>query len=396
MPVINSVAAMKDEIAAWRRELHQNPQTAYEEVFASDFVAKKLTEWNIPFKRGLAKTGLVATIKGNKSDSKKSIGLRADMDALNITEKTGLPHTSKFPGKMHACGHDGHTAMLLGVAKHLSETRNFNGTVHLVFQPAEEGGQGAHAMLKDGLFRDFHCDHIFGLHNWPYMPVGTIGTRVGPLLAAVDEFAITITGKGGHAAMPEKSIDPIIVAAQIITALQTIVSRNTSAIDTAVVTVCNVNAGTGAFNVIGDTAKLNGTVRTFSPEIRKAVRKRLTEITNGIAATFGATAEVDYQEHIDPTINTADGVEFAATAAAAVVGEKNVLTDCEPCMGGEDFGAFLAERPGAFIYVGQGVADKPDSPHNHGLHSPFYDFNDDIIPTGVSYFAKLVETYLKP
>jgi hippurate hydrolase len=356
-------------------------------------VKQKLTEWGIPFKDGIATTGIVATITGQKSDSGKAIALRADMDALDIPEKTGLPHASEFEGKMHACGHDGHTATLLGAARYLNETRNFNGTVHLIFQPAEEGGNGAHKMIEEGVLKEFPCDFVFGIHNWPWLETGKAAMRVGPLLASVDEFWITISGKGGHAAMPHATVDPLVCASQLVTALQTIVSRNADPVDTAVLSVTNLNAGTGAFNIIADTAKLHGTVRTFSNAMRDMIERRMREMTEKFCAAFGATAELVYNRQCDPTVNSADGVEMAAKAMAEIVGEANIIRDAPPSMGGEDFGAFLAQKPGAFIFVGQGTGKK-DSPHDQGLHSPHYDFNDEILPIGGSFFAKLAEQYM--
>lgn len=390
MPVLNSAAAMKDEIAALRRELHQNPQTAYEETFASDLVAERLTAWGIPFTRNIAVTGIVATIDGQKTDSGKAIGLRADMDALDIPEKSGREWASKFAGKMHACGHDGHTSILLGAAKYLSENRNFNGKVHLIFQPAEEGGGGAYKMIEEGLFDKFPMDAVYGLHNWPWLKAGMVGTRKGPMMASSDSMTITVTGRGGHAAMPHKTIDPIVVGAHIVTALQSIVGRNVDPVDQAVVTIANFNAGGGAFNVIGDTAILDGTIRAFSNDTRRMLHERVRQIVENTAAAFGATAQVEIFDGYDPTVNSDREAEIAAEAAAAVVGAANVITDIPPVMGAEDFGAYTSAKPGAFIFMGQGV-DEKDSPHNHGLHSPFYDFNDDIIPVGVSYFAALVE-----
>ncbi len=394
MPIINRVADFKDELAGIRRSLHENPQTKYEETFASNLVAEKLTEWGIPFRRGIAVTGIVATIEGRKTDSGKSIGLRADMDALDITEKSGQSWASKNPGKMHACGHDGHTSTLLGAAKYLNETRNFNGKVHLIFQPAEEGGCGADKMIEEGLFRDFPCDYVFGIHNWPISPVGKIAMRPGPILASVTEFSITIRGVGGHAAMPHQTVDPVVVASHIVTALQSIVSRNVDPVDTVVVSITNMNSGTGAFNIISDEAKMVGTVRTFNNDTRDMVVKRIDSIIQNVAAAFGATAESNFIFHNYATINSADGVEIAARAASLVVGAENVDTNCPPSMGGEDFSAYLREKPGAFVFVGQGVPDKT-SPHSRGLHHPAYDFNDDILPIGISYFAALVEDVLK-
>ncbi len=394
MTTINSIAALKDEIAAYRRELHQNPQTSYEEVFASDLVAKKLGEWGIPFKRGFGKTGIVATIEGQKTDSGKAIGLRADIDALDIVESSGQPWTSKIPGKMHGCGHDGHTAMLLGAAKYLSETRNFNGKVHLIFQPAEEGGAGAAAMMKDGLFKEFPVNQVFGLHNWPMMPKGTIGLRPGPIMAAADRFDLYITGKGGHAAIPHLNVDPIVAASHVVTALQSIVSRQIDPIDNAVVSVTNFNSGTGADNVIPDKAVLSGTFRTFKPETRQFVAKRIEEITAGIAASFGCKGETNIRWGYDPTINSVAESEFCASVARKLVGDQNVNANVEPCMGGEDFGAMMLEIPGCYIWMGQGEPDKKDSPHNKGLHNSGYDFNDDVIPLGIEYWARVTEAAL--
>ena len=394
MPVINSLAAVKDEFAETRRELHQNPQTKYEETFASDLVAAKLTEWGIPFKRGYATTGIVATITGQKTDSGKAIGLRADMDALDILEKSGQPWASKNPGKMHACGHDGHTTTLLGVAKYLNENRDFNGTVHLIFQPAEEGGNGGQKMIEDGVLDDFQIDQVFAIHNWPEMPIGKIGMRVGGMMASVDEFHITVQGRGGHAAIPQQTVDPIVVASHIVTALQTIVSRTIDPIESAVLTVANINAGLGAFNIIPDTAVMSGTFRSYNQDVRQTIGNRMKDVIDNVAAAFGATATCEIIPHNLPTVNTAAEVELAATAARKIVGDANVNTDIQPSMGGEDFSFFLEARPGAYIFVGQGVPNEPESPHNRGLHHPRYDFNDDILPIGMSYFAELVRTVM--
>lgn len=394
MPVINRVADFKDEITALRRSLHENPQTSYEETFASDLVAEKLTEWGISFKRGYAVTGIVATIEGQKTDSGKVIALRADMDALDITEKSGQAWSSKIPGKMHGCGHDGHTSILLSTARYLQETRNFNGKVHLIFQPAEEGGRGANRMLDEGALKDFPCEQIYGLHNWPWLPFGRVETRVGPLMANVDEFELTIHGQGGHAAYPQATIDPVVIGAQLVNALQTIVSRNSTPTEPLVLSVTNFNAGTGATNVIADSAVLTGTVRSFTEEARQLAKKRVTEICQALAAAHGATITVDYTFELDATVNSAAETAFAAQCAARVVGAENVSTDTPLCMGGEDFGSFLKEKPGCYIFIGQGTKDEK-SPHNQGLHSPFYDFNDDLIPVGSSYFVEIVESALK-
>lgn len=394
MTRINSIADMADEIAGYRRALHENPQTAYEEVFASTLVAEKLSEWGIPFEKGIAVTGIVATIEGQKTDSGEAIALRADMDALDIVEKSGQPWASKTPGKMHGCGHDGHTAMMLGAAKYLSETRNFNGTVHLIFQPAEEGGAGAVKMIEAGLFKKYPVKAAFGLHNWPGLPRGTIGMRAGPIMASTDQFKATVTGKGGHAAFPHGCIDPIPVAAQIVMALQTVVSRQIDPVDQAVLSVTNVNSGTGATNVIPDTAVLVGTFRSFRPETRAFLRKRVGDIVTVCAAAAGTSAAVEFFDGYDPTINSAAETAFCAAVAAELVGAGNVDTAVDPCMGAEDFGAMLQEVPGCYIWMGQGEPDDKNSPHNKGLHNAGYDFNDRIIPTGVEYWARLVETAL--
>lgn len=393
MPVINSVAHMKDELSTYRRTLHENPQTAYEEEFAASFVAEKLTEWGIPFKSGIAKTGILATIEGQESSSGKSIAFRGDMDALDIEEKTGLAYKSQNPGKMHACGHDGHTTNLLGLAKYLQDTKAFNGTVHLIFQPAEEGQKGAYAMIEDGLFDDIECDYVFGMHNWPWLPVGKAETRVGALTANVGRFDIEIRGDGGHAAMPHQTIDPVVAAAQLTSAIQTIVSRNVDPVSTAVVSITNLHSGTGAFNIIADSATLNGTIRTFDQQSKDIILKRIEELSKGIAAAHGCAAEVEYSFSAEAVINTEDGVTMAAEAAADIIGAEHFDKEGKPYMIGEDFGAYLQQKPGAFILIGQGVSEK-DSPHNQGLHSPFYDFNDDILPIGISLFAKIAENYM--
>lgn len=394
MSLINSIADMKDEIAAYRRELHRHPQTSYEETFASDLVAQKLAEWGIAFERGIAVTGIVATIEGQTNSSGKAIALRADMDALDMTDESGQPWASTIPGKMHGCGHDGHTAMLLGAAKYLSETRNFDGKVHLVFQPAEEGGSGAIRMIEEGLFKKYPVQAAYGMHNWPGLPKGTIALRPGPIMASSDSFQITVTGKGGHAAMPHLNVDPIVAAAQIVTNLQSIVSRQIDPVDQAVVSITNFNAGSGAFNVIPEKAVLTGTFRAFRVETRALLKRRIEEIAATIAAAHGTTAALVMNDGYDPTINTPAESAFCAGIARGIVGDANVNAAVDPCMGAEDFGAMLQEVPGCYIWMGQGEPDKKDSPHNKGLHNTKYDFNDDIIPTGVEYWAKLVEAAL--
>lgn len=391
MNIRSAITALKDEFAGYRRAMHEHPQTAYEETFASGLVAEKLKEWGIKFESGIATTGIVATIEGNKNTSGKRIGLRADMDALDILETGDKPWISKIPGKMHGCGHDGHTAMLLGAAKYLQETRNFNGTAHLIFQPAEEGAHGAHTMIKEGLFKKFPCDSVYGLHNWPYMPRGTIAMRAGPMMAAADRFAIVIEGKGGHAAYPHRGIDPVVVASHIVTALQTLVSRSADPTEAAVVSITNFNAGTGAFNVIADRAELSGTIRSFDSALREFLKTRVAEMSRDIAKSFGATALCTYSEGYDPTVNSPEATEFCADISRDLLGAENVDDDVALCMGAEDFGAMLLERPGCYIIMGQGEPDKPESPHNYGLHTPRYDFNDAIIPLGVEYWVRIVE-----
>lgn len=390
MTTINSIAQMKDEIAGYRRALHENPQTCYEETFASDLVASKLKEWGISFERGWAKTGIIATIEGQKTDSGLAIGLRADMDALDIIETSGQPWASKIPGKMHGCGHDGHTAMLLGAAKHLSETRNFNGRVHLIFQPAEEGGAGAVKMISEGLFKKFPMKAVFGMHNWPGMKMGEIGLKSGPIMASSDSFEITITGRGGHAAMPHRTIDPIVAGAHIVTALQSIVSRQIDPVDQAVLSITNFKSGTGAWNVIPDTATLTGTFRAFKVETRKLIEQRIHDLGSSIASSLGCGFKLHVNDGYDPTINSDAESAFCADIARGLVGADNVNANVEPCMGAEDFGAMLQEVPGCYIWMGQAV-DDAGSPHNKGLHNAGYDFNDDIIPLGIEYWVRVAQ-----
>jgi amidohydrolase len=387
--LIESIAV---EAIEWRRELHQNPQTMYEEQFASDFVAAKLTEWGVSHKRGIAGTGLVASIEGRRNGSGRAVAFRADMDALDLVEQSGQPWASKTPGKMHGCGHDGHTTTLLTLAKYLNETRNFDGVVRLIFQPAEEGGRGALRMLEEGLLEDFPFDEIYGYHNWPGMPKGMFAIRAGAVLAAVDFFEIGLTGKGGHGAMPQTTCDVIPAIAQLILAFQTIISRETDPMAAAVLSVTNINAGSGAANVISGTASITGTVRTFSPELRRTIEERMRVCTEGIASIYGAVSSFRYNQITDAVINEATCTRYCQDAAARVAGETNVI-GLDPVMGGEDFGAFLNVRPGAFIAIGQAERDE-SSAHNFGLHSPFYDFNDAIIPIAANYFAELAERRL--
>lgn len=394
MKIRKKIQELHEEIAQLRRAMHENPQTAYEEEFASTLVKDKLKEWNIHFEDKIATTGLVATIEGQSNDSGHAIGLRADMDALDINEEHNKPWVSKTPGKMHGCGHDGHTAMLLGAAKYLSESRKFNGKAHLIFQPAEEGGRGAQKMMEEGLFDRFPCDRVFGLHNWPQLPRGKFATCPGPIMAASDIFHIKIMGKGGHAAYPHRTIDPIVIGAHIITALQTLVSRESRPTDPAVITIAYFNAGTGAHNVIPNTAELTGTLRTYSDELRKSLKKRIGELSRAVARGMGGDTEYEFHFGVDATINDPAAADFTVKVATGIFGAENVDPDVEPSMGGEDFGAMMQGRPGCYVRIGQGEPEKQGSPHNYMLHTPRYDFNDDIIPIGIEYWARIVEEAL--
>jgi amidohydrolase len=384
MPIINRVADLADEVAAWRRDFHENPELLFDVHRTAGIVAEKLKSFGCDeVVTGLGRTGVVGVIKGRSNNSGKVIGLRADMDALPIEEATNVPHKSKVPGKMHACGHDGHTAMLLGAAKYLAETRNFDGTAVVIFQPAEEGGGGGNEMLKDGLMERFGVHEVYGMHNMPGIPVGQFAIRPGPMMAAADRFTIHIEGKGGHAARPHDCIDPVVVSAHVITALQTVASRSVDPLDSVVVSVCTVKAG-DAFNVIPQTAMLLGTVRTLSPDVRDLAETRIRAIVENVCAAFGAKAEVDYDRGYPVTMNDPDKTEFMANVARAVSGENAVDTTVLPLMGAEDFSYMLEQRPGAYIFLGNG--------DTAGVHHPAYDFNDEASPYGVSLWAKIVET----
>lgn len=386
MPVLNRVAELHDEVTAWRREIHSNPELLYDVHETAAKVAGLLKEFGVDeVVTGIGKTGVVGIISGKSSDSGKTIGLRADMDALPMSEETGKEYASKVEGKMHACGHDGHTAMLLGTAKYLSETRNFNGRVAVIFQPAEEGGAGGKAMVDDGLMDRFDISEVYGMHNFPGMPVGQFGMREGTLLASADSLEITITGKGGHAAKPNGCIDPIVAASAVVQSIQTFASRNVDPLNSVVVSITQFHAGT-AFNIIPQEAHLSGTVRCLDEEVRTEVEKRVTEIATHVALAHGCTAEVNYDRMYPPTVNHVKQVRFAGEVARAVAGDKNVDMNVPPVMGGEDFSFMLEARPGAFVYVGNG--------DSAGLHHPAYDFNDDAIPYGVSFFAELVHKSL--
>ncbi len=386
MPIVDSIARMHAELTGWRRDLHAHPELGFEETRTSDLVAAKLAAFGCEVTRGLGKTGVVGTLRAGAGA--RSLGLRADMDALPIHEANAFEHRSSHQGKMHACGHDGHTTMLLGAARYLAETRNFDGVVHFIFQPAEEGLGGARAMIEDGLFAKFPCEAIFGMHNRPGLPLGQFAVRAGPMMAAGAFFDIRVTGKGAHGARPETGIDPVLVAAHIAIALQSIVSRNTPPVETAVLSVTKISGG-DAYNVIPQTAQLGGTVRAFSRDVMTLIETSMRRIAKGVAEGFGATAEVDLRTLFAPTINDAREAEFAAGICTDLVGAHNVERDPPLLMGSEDFSFMLEQVPGCYINIGNGVSEGGCEVHNPG-----YDFNDAALPLGVSFFARLVETRL--
>lgn len=373
------------ELTQWRRHIHAHPETAFEEVQTSDFVAERLTEMGLEVHRGLAKTGVIGVLRFGRPGP--SIGLRADMDALHVTEKTNVAHQSRHPGRMHACGHDGHTTMLLGAAKALAKRTDLTGTINFIFQPAEENEGGGRVMVEEGLFDKFPMERVYGMHNWPGLPAGQFALRSGPMMASFDIFEVTVSGKGGHAAMPHQSIDPVVVASQLVLAWQSIVSRNVPPLESAVISVTQIHAG-DTWNVIPDEVVLRGTVRTFLPEIQAMVETRMRDTATKLAGAFGATAEFRYEKRYPATINTAAETETAHTAAASLGGEP-VRTDLAPSMGGEDFAFLLQARPGCYVWIGNGPSEG-----GKNLHSPHYDFNDAILPTGVRYWVALAEKEL--
>ena len=397
MKLVEEIAGFSPEIAILRREIHAHPELCYQEHRTAELVATKLTGWGIEVSRGLGGTGVVGTIRGTirAGGGTRSIGLRADMDALPMTEHNGFEHRSSTPGRMHACGHDGHVAMLLAAARHLSANRNFDGAVHLIFQPAEEGGGGARQMIEDGLFKQFPCDAVFGVHNWPGLAVGEFAVAPGPVMASSNEFEIVITGKGGHAANPHLAVDPVLVACQMVMALQTVVTRNKKPIDSAVLSVTQIHTGETS-NVIPDTAAINGTVRTFNIEALDVIEQRMREIVAGLPPVFGASATLDFHRNYPPTINHERESLFAREVLIEMVGEAAVQV-CEPTMGSEDFSYMLLERPGSYVLIGNGDGAHRASGHGDGpctLHNPNYDFNDDLIPLGASFWVRLVEKFL--
>jgi amidohydrolase len=387
MPIINRVADLQPDIMAWRRDLHAHPEVMYDVHRTAAFVAERLRAFGCDeVVTGLGQTGVVGVIKGRKPSGKGGvIGLRADMDALPIEEETNLPYASKTPGKMHACGHDGHTAMLLGAAQYLAETRNFAGDAVVIFQPAEEGGAGAAAMIKDGLMDRFGIEQVYGMHNGPGIPVGSFALRPGAIMAAMDLITIEIEGVGGHAAYPHNTIDTVVVGAQLVTALQSIVSRSVNPLESAVLSICEFHAG-NAHNVIPSSATLKGTVRSLKPQVRDLMEKRMNEVVAGVALQTGAKIRLDYNRGYPVVVNHPSETDMAVQIASEVAGAANVNTDMTPIMGAEDFAYMLEARPGAFIFVGNGPSA--------GLHHPAYNFNDDAIVFGTSYWVRLVETTL--
>jgi hippurate hydrolase len=384
MQLVDGVVANKDEIAEWRRALHAAPELLFDVHNTAAFVADKLKAFGCDeVVTGIGRTGVVGIIHGRPGGNGPAIGLRADMDALPIKETTGAPWASRTPGKMHACGHDGHTAMLLGAARHLAATRNFTGSVAVIFQPAEEGGGGGKEMCDDGMMERWGIDEVYGMHNWPGQPVGAFSIRAGAFFAATDTFDITFTGRGGHAAKPQEVVDPTVMAAQAVLALQTIASRNADPVDRLVVSVTAFETSSKAYNVIPQSVALRGTVRTMSPQMRDLAEKRIAEICQGVAATFGGAAEVDYRRGYPVMVNSDEQTEFAAEVARSVSGN---CAEAPLVMGGEDFAFMLEERPGAYILVGNG-----DTAH---VHHPEYNFNDEAIPAGCSWYAEVVEKRL--
>jgi len=394
MRLVEPIIAFQSELETIRRDIHAHPELCYEEQRTADVVARRLADWGIPVVRGLGVTGVVGIVKGGTSG--RAIGLRADMDALPMQELNTFEHASRHAGKMHACGHDGHTAMLLGAAHYLSQNRNFDGTVYLIFQPAEEGGAGARRMIEDGLFERFPMDAVYGMHNWPGLAAGSFGVVAGPMMASSNEFRAVIKGKGAHAAQPHRGIDPVTTAVQIAQAWQTIISREKNPLDTAVLSITQIHAGS-ATNVIPDEAVMIGTVRTFSTRVLDLIDTRMREIAEGIAASFNASVDFTFKRNYPPLINHPEQTAFAVEAMRAVVGADMVDTDVEPTMGAEDFAFMLQEKPGCYVFIGNGEGEHRG--HGHGLgpcqlHNGSYDFNDQLLPIGASYWVKLVEMSL--
>jgi len=394
MQLIESILSEAPSIAALRRDIHAHPELCFQEHRTADLVARQLEGWGIPVHRGLGQTGLVGIIKGGPSH--RAIGLRADMDALPITELNHFTHVSRHPGKMHACGHDGHTAMLLAAAQHLAQHRDFDGTVYLIFQPAEEGGGGAREMIRDGLWERFPMDAVFGMHNWPGMPAGELAVCEGPCMASSNEFHIVVRGRGSHAALPHNGCDPVPIACQLVQAFQTILTRNKKPVDAAVISVTMIHAGE-ATNVVPETCEIQGTVRTFTLDVLDLIEQRMRDITQHTCAAFGATAEFSFKRNYPPTINHAREAAFVRSVMQSVVGEQATRV-FEPTMGAEDFSFMLQDKPGAYFMIGNGTGEHHADGAEHGLggcslHNPRYDFNDQVIPLGATLWVRLVERW---
>ena len=393
MKLLDSIATEAASIVALRRDIHAHPELCFQENRTADLVAAQLSSWGIEVHRGMGTTGVVGVIKNGTSS--RSIGLRADMDALPVHEANTFAHASQHPGKMHACGHDGHTAMLLAAARHLSQHKHFDGTVVLIFQPAEEGGGGAREMIKDGLFDKFPVDAVFGLHNWPGMAVGQAAVSAGPVMASSNEFKITIRGKGCHAALPHNGIDPVPIACEMVQAFQTIVSRNIKPVDAGVISVTMIHAG-DATNVVPDSSELQGTVRTFTLEMLDMIERRMKSIAEHVSAAHEATCQFEFVRNYPPTINHAKEADFTRSVLADIVGEDNVLAQ-EPTMGSEDFSYMLLKKPGTYFFLANGDGQHREMGHGGGpctLHNPSYDFNDDLIPLGGTIWVRMVEKFL--
>lgn len=394
MQLIDRVVQFRAEIQQIRRDIHAHPELRFEEARTSEVVAAKLAEWGLDVTRGLGGTGVVGTLC--KGISKRAVGLRADMDALPIQERNEFAHRSTNAGKMHACGHDGHVAMLLGAAKYLAEAKSFDGTVHFIFQPAEEGGAGAQKMIDDGLFERFQCDAVFGMHNWPGLKVGEFGVTDGPMMASSNEFEIQVLGKGSHAAMPHLGIDPVFIGVQIINGLQGIITRAKKPIDSAVLSVTMVQAGE-AVNVTPESATIRGTVRTFSDDVTAMIERSMRRIVEMTCAAHDAQGKFHFHWNYPPTVNDAAQAEFAATVMDDIVGPGNVVRNIEPTMGAEDFAFMLKAKPGAYVFIGNGDGAHRIAGHGLGpcmLHNPSYDFNDELIPLGATYWVRLAQTFL--
>ena len=396
MHTIDAITAQAASIAALRRDIHAHPELCYEEQRTAELVARQLAAWGIAVHRGLGQTGVVGTIVGRDGGaSGRAVGLRADMDALPMHESNTFAHASQHPGKMHACGHDGHTAMLLAAAQYLAQHRDFDGTVQLIFQPAEEGGAGARAMIEDGLFEQFPVEAVFGMHNWPGIPPGSMAVSPGPVMASSNEFKITIHGKGGHAAMPSNCIDPVPIACQMVQAFQTIITRNKKPIDAGVISVTMVHTGE-ATNVVPDHCELQGTVRTFSTEVLDLIERRMRQVAEHTCAAHEATCTFEFERNYPPTINTPAEAAFARQVMVDIVGEAQVLAQ-EPTMGAEDFAFMLQAKPGAYCFIANGDGDHRALGHGGGpctLHNPSYDFNDELIPLGATYWVRLAQAWL--